>query len=182
MANHFVYEDPKPELCQGDVLRKSLGLLALIKTYFQYYADHDDYKYLMVITQTCDLVRRDGGPCSSPYVTLAAMKPLRTALLMEAAKHQEDWQRETRFIGNKTKDKLVMFLESLFDNNKASFFYLHADKTVKILEPCCAFLQLAISLHSEHYDFLSAHLGLIFSDFPGRLNRWRGSILRHYCT
>src|SRR4051812_31689281 len=106
MATHYVYDDPKPELSQGDILQKSDGLLGVIRPYFRYYADHEDYKYFMVLTQTCDLVRRDGGPCASPYITLAAVRPLRHALLTEAAKYQEGWQREERVIGDKAKVKL----------------------------------------------------------------------------
>ncbi|MFO0892907.1 MAG: hypothetical protein U0790_27675 [Isosphaeraceae bacterium] len=50
-----------------------------------------------------------------------------------------------------------MFLESLMDNNKAGFFYLHTDETVAVLEPCWRFLQkLSISLHSGHYETVLA--------------------------
>src|SRR4051794_16336673 len=49
MATHYVYDDPRPELSQGDVLQKSSDLLGVIKTFFPYYADHEDYKYFMVL-------------------------------------------------------------------------------------------------------------------------------------
>jgi hypothetical protein len=183
MAIHYLYEDPKSELCQGDLLWKSEGLIALIREYFPYYADHDDYKYFMIITQTCDLVRRDGVHCASPYITLAAVKPLRSALLMEAAKHQDNWQRETHIIGNKAKDKLIIFLESLFDNNKAGFFYLHPDETVQIHEPCCAFLQLSISFHSEHYDaILKSKVAQLKEPFQAKLGWLIGNMYSRVAT
>ena len=184
MATHYVYDDPKPELSQGDVLQKSSGLLSVIKTYFPYYAEHDDYKYFMVLTQTCDLVRRDGGPCASPYITLAAVKPLQHALLLEAEKYQDRWQRETRVLGDKAKVKLVMFMEGLIDNNKAGFFYLHEDQSLGISESCCAFLQLSISLQSAaHYDnVLDAKIAQLKEPFQAKLGWLIGSMYSRVAT
>ncbi len=184
MATHYVYDDPKPELLQGDILQKNDALLGVVRNYFPYYADHNDYKFFMVVTQTCDLVRRDGGACTSPYITIAAVKPLRLALQMEAAKYQDGWQRETRVIGDKAKVKLVMFLESLIDNNKSGYFYLHEDQSVGISESCCAFLQLSISLHSaEHYDIvLGAKIAQLKESFQAKLGWLIGSMYSRVAT
>jgi hypothetical protein len=104
----------------------------------------------MVLTQTCDLVRRDGETCSAPYISVAAVRPIKNVLRMEAAKLQDTKLRGTS-IGNMTRQRLAMFLESLMDNNKPGFFYLHTDLTLGISEPCCAFLRLSVSLHAQHY-------------------------------
>lgn len=71
---HFTYKS-KPDmssLCQGDILKLTDDLkkvLGDVHPYFQ----NEQYKYFMVLTQSCDLVRRKGQPCKTPYITLAAV-------------------------------------------------------------------------------------------------------------
>ncbi len=156
MATHYVYEDDlnSSMLSQGDVLQRTPELVKQIREFFPYYADHQDYKYFMVITQGCDLFRRDGKSCNAQYLTLAAVRPLNDALRIEAAADQFDWQRETNVIGSRLNNKLTMFLESLIDNNKPGYFYLHTDLGLGIHAPCCAFLPLTVSLRVVHYDLL----------------------------
>ena len=72
---HFTYKE-KPDmesLCQGDVLEKTEALNELLGTVHPYF-QNDDYQYFMVLTQSCDLVRRDGKKCKTPYITLAAVR------------------------------------------------------------------------------------------------------------
>lgn len=175
-ATHYVYRDPnKTTLNQGDVLQKSSELLAHLDQYHAYYAKHDDYKYFMVVTQTCDLVMRDGA-CASPYISIAAVRPVEVALLREAAKHQTDWQREAKVIGAKTAEKLIMFLTSLLDNNQDGYFYLHQDVGLGIHQNCCAFLPLSVTLKVQHYQLcLDAKIAELSDIFQSKL----GSLVGH---
>ena len=50
---------------------------------FPLYQRKPDYRYFIVLTQSCDLVRRNGGRCTSPHVTIAAVRPLRVAFERE---------------------------------------------------------------------------------------------------
>jgi hypothetical protein len=153
MPAHYAYRNPdKTTLCQGDILRKTDELVAHLREYHPHFADHADYKYFMVLTQTCDLVRRNGDPCNSQYITIAAVRPVEVALLREAAKRQDDWQQASRVISNKDRDALATFVKSLIDNNKERYFYIHTDAQLGIQQNCCVFLQLAVSLKAEHYD------------------------------
>jgi hypothetical protein len=176
MPAHYVYREPnKKTLNQGDILRKSDELLDHLAQYHPYYASHVDYKYFMVITQGCDLVRRDGVTCASPYITLAAVRPVEEVLRREASKHQNSWQRNAGVIGYKTRDKLIMFVESLLDNNKDEYFYLQADPEVQIDQNCCAFLQLAVTLKSEHYGMcLDAKICELDETFQAKLGHLIG--------
>ena len=153
MPSHYVYDETKKDgLSQGDVLERGEALDPILKEYFPYYFLHKDYRYFMVMTQSCELVRRD-GPCKSPYITLAAVRPIKDLLLLEADKLLlEPELRAANVLGSAARDKLALFLASLMDNNKPGYFYLHTDATVGITEPSCAFLQLAISFRSVHYD------------------------------
>lgn len=171
MPTHYVYKDPdKTTLCQGDVLCKTEPLVAHLAQYHPYYSSHVDYKYFMVLTQSCDLVRRDGKPPSSPYITLAAVRPVEEALRREAAKGQTPWQRAARVIGTRGQAKLAMFAESLLDNNKEGYFYLHQDVGLGISQDCCAFLQLSVALKVEHYDLcLDAKIAELQEPFQAKL-------------
>ena len=171
MPVHYVYKEPvKTRLCQGDVLRKTDALLSHLADYHPYYASHADYKYFLVLTQSCDLVRRTGGQPTSPYITLAAVRPVEEAVRREAAKIQEAWQREAGVIGAKAKSKLVLFLESLLDNNKEGYFYLHTDIGLGIQSNCCAFLRLSVALKAEHYDLcLDAKIAELEEPFQAKL-------------
>ena len=174
MPVHYVYRDPnKTTLNQGDVLQKTPALIAHLDHYHRYYAGHADYKYFMLVTQTCDLVLR-GGVCASPYITIAAVRPLEEVLRREAAKHQTDWQREAGVIGKKAEDKLVLFLSSLLDNNQDGYFYLHQDVGLGIQQNCCAFLPLSVTLKIEHYQLcLDAKIAELSEIFQSKL----GSII-----
>lgn len=180
MPAHYVYDTPDlTSLSQGDVLKRTDALIAHLRKYHTYYADHNDYKYFMVLTQSCDLVRRDGTACGSPYITIAAVRPLETVLRREAAKQQQQWQRETNVLGAKAKDKMVMFLESLLDNNKDGYFYLHNDVSpdAQIQEDCCAFLQLTVALKSEHYNMcLAAKIAQLKEPFQAKLGHLIGQL------
>jgi hypothetical protein len=184
MPTHYVYDEPKTtELNQGDILRRSPDLVALLEEFFPYYAKHRDYVYFMVLTQTCDLVRRDGDPCAAPYISMAAIRPIKDVLLMEAAKNQHVKLRATNIVGNKARDKLAMFLESLMDNDKAGLFYLHTDPSLDITEPYCAILQLSISLRAEHYDkCLGAKIAQLKEPFQAKLGWLIGNMYSRVAT
>ena len=74
---HFTYVDldDNTDLQQGDLLRIQGRLKEVLEKYHQYYASNRDYRFLIVLTQTCDLVRRDSKPCKSHYINVAAVKP-----------------------------------------------------------------------------------------------------------
>jgi hypothetical protein len=170
MPAHYVYRDPdKSALNQGDVLQKTPALVEHLQQFHAYYATHDDYKYFMVVTQTCDLVLRD-GVCGSPYITIAAVRPLEEVVRREAAKHQTEWEREAGVIGKKAEEKLVLFLSSLLDNNQDGYFYLHQDVGLGIHQNCCAFLPLSVTLKIDHYRLcLNAKIAQLTDTFQAKL-------------
>lgn len=174
MPVHYVYREPnKTTLNQGDVLEKTAALIEHLDQYHKYYANHADYKYFMVVTQTCDLVQRD-GVCGSPYITIAAVRPLEEVQRREAAKYQTGWQREAGVIGRKAEERLVLFLSSLLDNNQDGYFYLHQDIGLGIQQNCCAFLPLSVTLKIEHYQLcLAAKIAELTESFQAKL----GSII-----
>ncbi len=170
MVMHYVYREPdKASLNQGDVLDRTPALVALLEQYHQHYAHHPSYRYFVVLTQSCDLVRR-GGPPKSPYIAVAAARPIGELILREAAKYQEEWQRETKVVGSKAKERLIMFIQHLLDNNEPQYFYLHNDISLGIHEACCVHLALSVALRAEHYDtILAAKIAQLTDTFQAKL-------------
>ncbi len=150
---HYAYDSPDPErLCQGDVLERTPKLVELLNQYHAYYAKQESYEYFLVLTQSCDLVRRDGKPPKAHYITIAAVRPVEEALQREARAHQEWWQIPQHVLSEKSFDTLALFTCGLLDNNQPNYFYLHADVSVGLSSNYCAFLNLSIPLRVEHYD------------------------------
>lgn len=184
MPVHYVYTEPdKTTLCQGDILQKTEALISHLEQYHKYYADHVDYKYFMVLTQTCDLYRREDGAPKSRYITLAAVRPVEEAVRREAIKKQDKWQREANVIGTRTKDTLTAFLTSLLDNNKEGYFYLHADIGLGIQQNCCAFLPLSVALKVDHYEMcLEAKISQLEGPFQAKLGYHLGHMFNRVGT
>jgi hypothetical protein len=182
MAQHYSYQDPdRTALKQGDVLQRTEELVTLLDSVHPHYGQHEQYQYFMVLTQTCDLVRRSGALPKSRYITLAAVRPIEEVLRRTAAELQEGWQRETSVISASARDKLKLFLERLVDTNEPGYFYLHPDTNFGLAQRYCAFLALSIALRRDHYDMclraklfelkepFQAKLGWLIGDMYGRV-------------
>jgi hypothetical protein len=96
MALRFIFvaqEDFDPHnLQQGDILQKTSTLQRAIGQAHRYYADAEDYHFFMVLTPSCDLIRRKNKP-KAPYITIAAVRPARLLidrLIQQYAFHQDN--------------------------------------------------------------------------------------------
>jgi hypothetical protein len=156
MATHYIFE-PQPNLgvlCQGDVLQRTQELVDLLHKFHPHYALHASYKHFLVLTQSCDLYRRDSSPPNSQYISIAAVRPVQEALHLIAKKHQHWWMQPMSVLDDKMYAKLQQAAESLLDNNLAGYFYLHEDATTTLTDRCCAFLALSVAFRVDHYDLL----------------------------
>lgn len=154
---HWTYEDPpdQTQLCQGDLLRRSPALEGLLNEFHPFYQRKDDNRFFLVLTQGCDLVLRNGGKCTTPYVTIAAVRPMRLAIDREVqALQRDEIERTLRFGDKSRKAKLDQFIERLLNNNEPSYFYLRREPSCDLAEDHCAFLKLSIPLKAEHYGAL----------------------------
>lgn len=151
---HYVYDTPNTnQLFQGDILQRTENLTVLLKEFHAYYADNPDYEYFMILTQSCDLVRRDrSNPPKARYITIAAVSPVEIILKKEAQIHQEWWQEPLQIIGVNAFDAFTLSIASLINNNQSNYFYLHEDVSIGFQGNHCAQLLLSIPLKIEHYD------------------------------
>jgi hypothetical protein len=113
----------------------------------------EDYSHFLVLTQTCDLVRRNGGKCRSRYITLAPVRPLDIVISREIERHQKDLDALAAACSRSKRETIRQFVMRLLNNNEPDYFYLHPDVGLGLLEAGCAFLRLAIGLRAyQHYD------------------------------
>jgi hypothetical protein len=152
---HFTYLESfeRDNLRQGDLLRITSELSKILrKTHPNYLKD--DYKYFLVLTQSCDLLRRDGKPCNAKYISLAAVRPFDLVIQREASLIQrESFEKKGGICRLNRKSKLIDFMNKLLNNNHKEFFYLHEEAELGLKESCCAFLRLSIAFRSsEHYE------------------------------
>ncbi len=141
------------DLQQGDVLKRTDGLKGILQQFHQYYATKVDYTHFLVLTQSCDLLRRQGAPCKARYITLAAVRPLSLVVAREIAKFQKNEVSVTANVCSvRVRDKVHAFVETLLNNNDPEYFYLHPDPTRGLPTASCAFLGLSVSIKTSlHY-------------------------------
>lgn len=170
---HFTYSKPEKDsdLSQGDILEKTDELKNILAQVHPHYLKND-YTHFIVLTQTCDLVRRDGNDCSSRYIVLAAIRPIETVIEREISKRQvHQIEQIGKLCSIKHRQKIQDFVSSLMNNNKDEYFYLHEDSSFNFTQPSCAFLRLAISIRSkDHYQTcLKARIISLEENFRAKL-------------
>ncbi len=171
---HFTYKvhDKESHLQQGDLLDISGELKAVLEQYHQYYASNKDYKFLIVLTQSCDLVRRQNKPCNSKYISLAAVKPAVMALDKEFAHlWQSDVEYSLQVFDKENKNRIHRFVERLLNNNQPEYFYLEPDAGLGFASPMVAFLKLSVALRAEeHYKTcVTSRFGQLRPEFQAKL-------------
>lgn len=150
---HFTYCLPRnPDLQQGDILSKSPEIIKIIGKVHPHYLK-EDYNYFIILTQTCDLVRRIPGQCNARYITIAAVRSLNLAIEREISKYQTEFDKLAMVCSNDDKFKVLSFIERLLNNNDSEYFYLHEAPQFNLFESSCAFLRLSIAIKANlHYN------------------------------
>lgn len=178
--SHFTYDaSPKADhLFQGDILQRTPYLEQLLKEIHPHYTK-SDYKYYIVLSQSCDLVYRDAKECKTKYITLAAVRPLSTVIDREIQKYQTSpAEIKGKCVDKKMEDRLKGFLRSLLNNNNSDYFYLHQDVSVNLNDSCVAFLKLSVAIKAGlHYqECLKARVFGLNPNFRAKLGWLVGNI------
>jgi hypothetical protein len=184
-----VIKDPSSDLCQGDIVRPTDGVRAILKDVHPHFTD-ERYTAFLVLTQTCDLVRRRGEPCKSRYINLAVVRPLRdvlSAFLDRACKKVVIGGTTARGVYIKeTKEKAHQLLERVFNQNAQAegIFYLHPDASARIAVPSVALLQVSVALRSqEHYgELVKARTGRLAEQFQSKVGWLLGNLFSRVAT
>jgi hypothetical protein len=154
---HFTYKTPNLEkLCQGDILARTEELLKILDEFHHHYSVKKDYLYFMVLTQSCDLVKREENDnrCSAQYITLAAIRPLELLIAREIRRYQsDDVEVKGRLVDRSKQNSLNNFIRRLLNNNETAYFYLNEDANMGLADSCVVFLRLSVPLKADlHYD------------------------------
>ena len=152
---HFTYK-PEPDmetLCQGDVLEITEELSMVLKNVHPYFLN-GQYKFFMVLSQSCDLVRRNGKSCKTPYITLAAVRNYSDFLekMFLKGRYAEKVD-ELLLMDEKNKDRAYQLVERVYNNTEPEYFFLYKEDALEFPESMVAYLKVSIALKSnEHYD------------------------------
>lgn len=152
---HFTYKE-HPEmnmLCQGDVLEKTEELSAILKEVHPYFLN-DGYKYFMVLSQSCDLVRRNGKMCKTPYITLAAVRDYSDFLerTLVSNKMAENYNG-ILLVDEKAKVRVTQLIERIYNNTESDYFFLYKEDALDFPKSMVVYLKVSIALKSKmHYE------------------------------
>jgi hypothetical protein len=155
-AAHFCYahsnEYVNTELSQGDVLRRTPELDEVLERVHPHFHQHRKNLYFMVLTQSCDLVVRDGEAGKAPYINIAPVRPLDEVIAREIdSLRLQKIRGELPLLTHKARARLSDFARRLINNNVPQYFFLESDMT-DLGQDCCAFLRLSIAIKSDlHY-------------------------------
>jgi hypothetical protein len=150
---HLTYESndfKNDQLMQGDVLKRTPALDALLKEVHPHFYSHPKNHYFMVLTQSCDLVPRlKGGGCKAPYIAIAPVRSIDLVVERQLSQFPTvDVKAELPVLGLKSKTKIIEFLRRLLNNNEPGYFYLDAADT-PLGADSVAFLNLSIAVKSD---------------------------------
>lgn len=165
---YSLYQDNPPDkedLQQGDIIENNEEIRTIIKQFYPLISD-SEYSTFIVITQSCDLVRRDNKPCKSKYVNLAPIQPLENVFLSLFDRVYGHFKITDRLYSSKGKSKAAELIESICNQNAwaLGIFFLQANTDVKIPEDSVALLPVSFAVSSDLcYDKLVKHRS-------GRLN------------
>ena len=153
---HFCYarigEYLTTELAQGDILKRTPELDKVLASVHPHFHQHGKNLYFMVLTQSCDLVVRDGEAGKAPYINIAPVRPLDEVISREIENLRlQKIRGELPLLTHKARARLSDFVRRLINNNVPQYFFLESEGT-ELGQDCCAFLRLSIAIKSDlHY-------------------------------
>jgi hypothetical protein len=178
MSTHWTYCTPAnySDLQQGDIIGRKDELLEVLKGVHSYFCD-ERYTAFLVLTQSCDLVRRKRGECKARHISLATIREMDQVLPsmiqeLSGSRYQSILLRERKSVAEE-------FLERLIDQNEQArgLFYLHPAADAGIAVASLAFLRVTITLRQEHYDILTnCRVGRLQPEFSNKLGWLVGNL------
>jgi hypothetical protein len=177
MPSHWTYGNfmEEDDLLQGDILTRTPELIGLFREIHPHFC-HEKYLGFMVMSQSCDLVKR-GEVCSSPHINLAAIKPLSSILHSLIGTVCEPVSPGV--FSEKQRNKANDLLARIFNQNeqKLGLFYLFPEADIGLAEDSVVLLRICIAFRSEHYDiFRQSRRGRLEMTFSNKLGWLMGNL------
>ncbi|WP_210359308.1 hypothetical protein [Sphingomonas beigongshangi] len=170
-------------LLQGDLLNRNDELAQIVAEAHRYYAEAADYSHFLVLTQSCDLVRRKGA-CKARYITICAVRPLALFVERELAKYSQPLAGFPVPVGNLQDSVLArQFLERVMNNTVDGVFFIPKGSASGVDTHLCAFLPLSIALRADHYEAcLSAKVGQATEIFAAKIGSLASGLYSRIAT
>lgn len=170
------------DLQQGDIIESTDTIRSLCEQVHPYFCDQ---KFLgfMVITQSCDLVRRRGNDCSAHYINLAIIRSLEEVL--PTLLNSVCTPLASCIYKNESKGEAKKLLSRVFNQNEQALgiFYLHPDEQAGIAVPSVVLLRVSVSFRSEHYKTITdARRGRLKPEFQSKLGWLTGNLFSRVGT
>ncbi len=148
-----------------------------------YYASAADYSHFLVLTQSCDLVRRKGR-CKSRYITICAVRPLVLAVTRETSAYVAKLEGCAVDAGDVENQVLFkQFLERVLNNTVDGIFFIPRGSAETVEEHLCAFLPLSIALRVDHYDVcLQSKVGQVRDIFAAKVGALASNLYSRIAT
>lgn len=184
----FIFEPTeqidREQLLQGDLLHRTPALAEAIGQAHSYYATASDYSHFLVLTQSCDLVRRKGGVCKSRYITICAVRPLSLAVERELERYTNPLAGCPLPIGNVENNVLArQYLERVLNNTVDGIFFIPRGAADTVDDHLCAFLPLSVALRVDHYKTcLSAKVGQAKEIFAAKVGSLASNLYARIAT
>lgn len=170
------------DLQQGDIIRRDPALLTVLSQVLSHFCDQR-YTTFLVLTQSCDLVRRNEEACKAEHINLCVVRELGPFLptLLEPCcgtgitgvfDYDRRWYAE-------------QLLKRLLNQNEQArcLFYLHPDADVGIATASIALLRVSIALRREHYSMLQdCRCGRLEPEFVAKLGWLAGNLYSRVAT
>jgi hypothetical protein len=178
---HWTYEicEGDSDLHQGDILEPNESLLSLFKDEYPQFTNQK-YRGFLVITQTCDLVRRKelGNECSATHVGLSAILSIQD-VISDSLKNRFGYLAPEIYARDMRK-AVEGLMERIINQNENSLglFYLHPNLDSGITVPSVAVLRMAITVSAAvHYPTLQkARVGRLSKQFEPKLGWMVGNL------
>jgi hypothetical protein len=178
MALHWTYctFETDSDLQQGDIVSRTDELLGVLKNVHSYFCD-ERYLAFIVVTQSCDLVRRKEGACKARHISLAVVRELDRVLpglISEVCAY-----KNTKILRSELKVEAREFVSRILDQNEQAkgLFYLHPSADAGIATASVAFLRITITLRQEHYELLqNCRVGRLEPEFTNKLGWLVGNL------
>jgi hypothetical protein len=182
--SHWTYcpFDQPDDLQQGDILRRSPALLAVLSEVLAYFCD-ERYTAFLIVTQTCDLVQRKPGYCKAEYINLCVvreLKPLLPTILEPCC-----GTGIPGVFASESRLYAEQMLRTVVNQNDQAhgLFYLHKDSDAGIDTPSVAMLRVSIALRREHYAMLQeCRCGRLGPEYSAKLGWLTGNLYSRVAT
>jgi len=182
MPSHWTYDSVQPaaELAQGDIIEPTPEFQSALREFHGGFID-PKYVAFMVLTQSCDLVRRPrnrGHPVN--LCVVREMSSIARTLMGLFCGSEIDgvFVKECRNEGR-------MFLNRVINQNEQAvgLFYLHPDADAGVTRPCVAMLRIAFALHSRHHETIkNSRCGRLKPEFQAKLGWLVGNLSSRIAT